>query len=572
MNSSANTSQHSKSAFLSILFVAAVYLITLGVLDKNGFWISDNENKFIQLTSIAESNYSDFSISWPGESVDPGFEYNPLPSPFSAVRDGNLFSIFSPVFAAVSTIPFRIFGFWGLYMLPLISSVFILAGIAGISRLLGLKSRAVHFAVIACGLCTPIWFYSVVFWEHTVAVSLCVWGVYFFMRFLESSAEKHLVTGSIFFALSIYFRDELYLFCLVLAGVSFFYGDEKRVKNTLTAVLVMFATVVPLWLFQWKTIGQPFGFHLGSHLFSASGISEHILSRPKVFYNLLIASNPVVIVSLLLTAPFIIAAILNPKLSGSAFNLAVPSFALLGVISSFFMLGGYVVSQSPVAWMLQTNSLFTAAPFLILAFMRVKEYGSSGVKPPMITFLRTAVLAYAVVYCLAAPVMGSTGIHWGNRFLLVLYPMITVLAVSNLALWFGKLKTYVTPRTLAIAMVIAISAAAQVYSVNLLKTKKDFSGRLNSELASQPEQVVITNVWWAPQALFSQFRTKSVFYVSNKDKYDRLVKTLASNGQIRYIFAAQSPINKTSPAVASIDDNGLNFFSLSFYLMETPEE
>ncbi|MFC1650892.1 hypothetical protein ACFL2X_04925 [Candidatus Latescibacterota bacterium] len=572
MKSTADIFHPAKSAFISIIFVAAVYLITLSVLDSRGFWISDNANKFIQLKSITGSNYSDFSISWPGRNIDPEFEYNPLPNPFSAVKDGNLYSVFSPVFAAVSAIPFGIFGFWGLYILPLISSVLMLAGLAKISRLIGLKNSAVHVAVLACGLCTPIWFYSVVFWEHTIAVSLCVWGVYFFMRFLESKSEKHLFTGSILSALSIYFRDELYLFCIVLVGVTFFFCSEKRVKYSATTVLAMIVCVIPLWLFQWKTIGQPFGFHLGSHLFSASGISEHIVSRPKVFYNLIAAANPIVIVSILVTAPFIIAFFLNPAFSGYAFNLAFPAFGLLGLISSFFVLGGYIVSKSPIVWMLQTNSLFTASPFLILAFLRLRDYGKSGVKPSAVKWLRTSVLAYAAVYCLAAPVMGSTGIHWGNRFLLVLYPMITVLAAANLALWFGKLKKIVTPQSLVIAMIILISIAAQVYSVHLLRIKKDFSGRLNSEIHNQPEEIVITNVWWIPQALFSEFHNKSVFYVSSKKQFDQLVKKLAINGYTRYIFAAPRPVSQSATAVAHVDDNGLNFFSLTLYLMETPAE
>ncbi|MFC1551015.1 hypothetical protein ACFL6P_00480 [Candidatus Latescibacterota bacterium] len=569
MRSISGTFHPAKSAFLSIAFVAAVYIITITAIDTPGFWITDNANKFIQMESITKSNFTDYSLSWPGQRIDPDFEYNSVPSPFSVARDGKLFSVFSPVFAAVSTIPFGIFSYGGLYLLPLISSIFMLAGLAKISRLLGLKNRAVHFTVIACGLCTPVWFYSVVFWEHTIAVCLCIWGAYYFMRFLESASDRHLITGSILSALGIWFRDELYLFCIVLVGVTLLYRKERRVKFALTAALTMTAVALPLWLFQWKTIGQPFGFHLGSHLLSAEGISGHIFSRPQVFYNLIAAAHPVALVSLIVSAPFVIASIFNPKFSGYAFNLAVPAFALLGVISSLVALGGYVVAESPIVWMLRTNSLFTASPFLILAFMRLKDSGSSdkaGVEPSATEWLRTAVLAYAGIYILAAPVMGSTGIHWGNRFLLVLYPMITVLAVSNLALWFGKIKKVVTPHTFAVALVILISAAAQVYSINLLKTKKDFSGRLNTEIQRQPEKIVITNVWWVPQALFTEFHTKAMFYVSSPKQYDELVRTLAENGYTSHIFASQRPINETAPEVARIDDGGLNFFSLSFYL------
>ena len=88
-----------KSTFCSLFFVTVVYLLTLCVIEGRGFWITDNDNKFLQLKAIINSNYSEYSIPWPGKTVDPDFEYNPLPSPFSQVKNNKLFSIFSPVFA-----------------------------------------------------------------------------------------------------------------------------------------------------------------------------------------------------------------------------------------------------------------------------------------------------------------------------------------------------------------------------------------------------------------------------------------------------------------------------------------
>ena len=76
----------------------------------------------------------------------------------------------------------------------------------------------------------------------------------------------------------------------------------------------------------------------------------------------------------------------------------------------------------------------------------------------------------------------------------------------------------------------------------------------------------------APQALFTEFRSKAMFYVSSPKQYGELVKTLAANGFTSYIFASKRPIDETAPVVASIDDGGLNFFSLNFYLMETGGE
>src|SRR5437867_10596285 len=62
-----------------VLLVGAIYVLTLCHIEKRGFWIADNANKFLQLQAIVASGYSRWSIPWPGKSVDPEFAYNPLP-------------------------------------------------------------------------------------------------------------------------------------------------------------------------------------------------------------------------------------------------------------------------------------------------------------------------------------------------------------------------------------------------------------------------------------------------------------------------------------------------------------
>ncbi len=558
------------SVFLSIALVAAVYLGTLAAVGTSGFWITDNANKFLQAESIADSGYTDYSLHRPGKRIDPDFRYNPVPSPFSVVENGNLYSVFSPVFAVVSSAPYRLLGHGGLYLIPLISSLLMLFGLANVSRLLGLGSIAVHAVVIIGGLCTPVWFYSVVFWEHTAAVCLCIWAVYWFLRFHRSGVLGHLIAGSILAALGIWFRDELYLFCIVLVGVTLHYKRDRRISTLLTAATAMIAVSVPLWLFQWKTIGHPFGFHLGTHILSADDIFDHVFSRFQVFYNLAVMGSPSVFLSLLTASPFITAAVWRPRFSGSAFKIAMPSFALAAIVSALITLGGFAFADSPIARLLQSNGLFAAAPFLVLAFIQPRTADETDSASPA-EWLLTAALAYAAVYILAAPVMGSTGIHWGNRFLLTLYPMLAALAVSNIVRWAGMMKSYVTPHTIALAAVILVSFAAQVYSIDLLKTKKDFSRRLNAEIARQPEEIVITNLWWAPQAMYTAFRTKAMFYVASEREYERLVRLLGENGYNTHLFASQRPIDRATPEVARLDDSGLNFFSLSFYLVDEAE-
>ena len=556
------------STLWAVILVAVVYVLSICLLPKQGFWNVDNANKFLQVKAIMNSNYSDYSIPWPGKTIDPDFSYNPLPYPFSKAKDHKLFSLFSPVFATISSLFFKPFGFWGLYILPAVSSVLMLIGLGKMAKTMGLKDTDRYPVFLIAGLCTPIWFYSVVFWEHIVAVCLCVWGIYFYLKFLEKKSAKNLVLGSALSAFSIYFRDELYLFCIAIIGVTLICTSGKRLKTAFLAILTMIVSIVPLWLFQWITIGQPFGFHLGGHLFFTSGITEHILLRTKVLYNLFMASNPNVWTSLVIGAPFIVTFLLNPRFSGRIFNLAVPLYSLMASAGFFFVLKDYFGPAGPINWMLQTNSLFAASPVLILAFLRLKETEDSFINPALVKWIWLVGLVYAFLYGLAAPELGSTGIHWGNRFLLVLYPLFALLAAVNLVQWFRCFKQKVTWRTVILVLTVLISFAAQTFSIHILHKKKDFSYRLNHAIQKRPEQIVVSDLWWVPQELFSEFYDKSMFYVRSQKHANQLLEKILKNGHTKLIFITQTSSEPPESPVVTVNDNSLNFFSLEFFTVE----
>jgi hypothetical protein len=558
----------SGSSFCALALVAGLYLFTLYLLPRQGFWITDNANKFLQMRAIVDSNYSDYSIPWPGQTIDPDFTCNPLPKPFSQVQNHKLYSIFSPVFATISSFPYRLWGFEGLYILPLLASLLSLTGLIRLAQDMGMSILTRNVVVLITGLATPLWFYSVVFWEHTIAVCFAVWSVVFYINFLSKKLNRHLVLAAIFSALSVYFRDELYLFCLLLLGTTLIYTPEKRFKTLLLATFCLIVSLIPLWLFQAHNIGHPFGFHLGAHLTSAAGIIDHLSSRPKVFYHLFMAAHPRLWISLIITTPFLIASIINPKLIPRSFYLALPVYCLFVIACSLFVITGYFTSSNPINWTLKTNSLFATTPIIFLAFIRLKknDAAQTGFSPEKLLWFLC--LAYAIIYALAAPQLGSTGIHWANRFLLILYPFLALLAANNLTRWFAGAKSYFSWSTLAIVLTLLLSFTTQACSIHLLYHKKEYSHRLNLQIRNLPQKIVITDNWWIPQDLYSRFYDKSIFYTPDQQQLKRLLIKLRLNGHKKALFASQDSGASTEPLVAEVDDTNLKFFSIKFYSLD----
>jgi len=562
----------SRSIFISLILISLLYITTLFVNNPRGFWITDDATKFLQVKAILNSRYTDFSLPWPGTTIDPDFEYNPIPTPFSKVSNHKLYSIFCPVFATISTIPFKYFGFPGLYILPLIASLLMLIGIAKIAKIITSEIQISHYSLLLTGLCTPVWFYSVVFWEHSIGVSLCIWAIYFYLSFIKNKDVKYLILGNMFAAFGVYFRDDLYLFCAVLLITMLIFVRQYKLRNLIISLGTLGISILPLWLFQWIAIGTPFGYHLSTHFLFSSGIIEHLSSRFSVFYNMLIASNPRRWLSFLLAAPFIISFLLYPRASPKIFNYIIPVYGFIAFACGLIYLGGLFQANSSIAFLLQSsNSFFVTAPIILLAFLRPKFYNNTSVDSIGIRWIWLVSLLYVVFYCLFAPQLGSNGIHWGNRFLLVVYPLLIILSVINTVQWFNLTKKTFNWQVLIVALVVVISLVAQIKSIDILHKKKEFSYRLNHVVANKVHQIpMITYLRWVPSDLEEVFFQKMIFLPRSQQQMYDLLKKLAEKGYNQFIFINNKSSKETYPPFVEVDDNGLNFFSLKFTLYNNP--
>ena len=550
-----------RSAAPTIALVAVAYLLTLAVIERGGMWQSDNANKLLQVQAILHSGGQDFSLPWPGKPLDRQFDYNPIPYPFSVVEDGRLYSVFSPVFALVSTVPYVLLGQAGLYVLPLVASLVMLVGLGRLAvRIDGGRRAAVrHIAILLAGLCTPIWFYSVVFWEHTIAVCLCVWSICHLVEHADRGARVSLATAAVLAALSVYFRDELYIFCLLIAAAAGYFAADRPLRSGVVTLGMTVLALTPLWLFQWQAIGQPFGFHLGAHLLTVDGVFDHLTTRPQLLFNMLLSSTPYPLVSFLLVTPFAAALMLKPRQAGSARPLA--RVAVASLVSASFSLAGYLLFDSPIRYMvLSANSLFAVAPFIALGLLRRNEGDPDGAHVRRGIWL--LMVGFALLYILAAPAYGSRGIHWGNRYLLLVYPLATALAAGVVVEAFAAASRS-RGRALAIAAVglIGLSLGAQPYSLRLLDQKKELSYRFNETIRQRPEQIIVTTVRWVPQALFASFYDKVFLYADSPASLDRLTRALDAKGARRFLLVSAAA--DARPHSLVLEDDELGFFSLA---------
>lgn len=554
---------HPSASPLGVLvLVALTYIVTVSIIERRGLWIIDNQIKFLQVEQIVESKARDYSLPWAGAQLDPDLRFQPMVFPFYAEDEGRLYPAYSPVFPLLSAGPYAIFGIWGLYLLPLAGGILTVLGAARLGRLAGLPANGQSAAVVIAGLLTPLWFYSAVFWEHSLAVAACVWGLGSFCRFRQEGGSRSLVLGSALSALGIYFRDDLYVFCAALLALMFFASPARRFVTVLIMAAAMGFTLVPLWMFQGWAVGHPFGFHIGVHVFDFPGLGQHLADRAKVVYALFVQSSRNPWISIAVAAPFLIGFLIRPRLSERAFRIAVPLAALVASTAFAVIMAGYLKSESPVIWMLHSNSVFAASPILVLAFLRLKGHPSSFLS----SFVWKLTLVYSLLYCLVSPVDATQGVHWGNRLVLVLYPLFALMAAEQLLVW-----TRLNGGGVAGAVLVftaAASLAAQVYSITLLDRKQEITRRINETVGARPERVILTDVWWVPLELYTLFRETPILMVHSQKEMNEVSAALAGRGFDACLLVTEPSRPASLPPVAVIEDDEVNCRSLKLLRIE----
>jgi hypothetical protein len=557
--------------FPALLAVAAIYAGSLAFLPAGGFWINDNASKFLQMRSIVDGRYRDYAITLPGRAIDPDLDFNPLIPPYFAVRGKEVYSQYSLVFALLSSIPYQALGHRGLYLLPLLSSLLMLAGCARIAVLLGADRRAAGVVVALAALATPTWFYSLTYWEHTPAACLLIWGLRHLLGALPGGDRRRMFLGGLLLALAVAFRDELYLFLPVAVGAVLLRTRAgARASAAATAAAGSLAVLLPLWLLQWQALGAPLGFHLQGTLPARTELVRQIVVRPEVFYDLFLAVGAGKAVSIVLIAPFLAAASLG--LRRGIRTPWISAAAVLASLCGLVFLAGFRGAAGIMPWLMASNSVWPAAPALILAFLAPAN--GEG-QPGRRTVLEIALL-YAAVYWLCTPDWRVSGLHWGNRLLFILYPLLAVPAGMNLAAAWRGPETGRAVRRSALAAVTAVSIGAQLYSLWLLQGRLEFSGRINeavSRACAEGAGAVVTDLWWIPQELYTVNGRYPVFLFGAPRRLPSLRERLCGAGYRDYLMVTSPRGGGPSrPGVARVEDDRFGFFTVELVREQTCRE
>src|ERR1700687_1147682 len=156
--------------------VLLVYVAVLYVMPKHVFWSPDEGARFIEMQSMRWQNGLRYALPYPAQHLDPEVHFFPGNGVYQTLgTDGTIRFPWPIWFPLLSRGPFAMFGITGIYLVPLLSGWLVAVACGVLSHKLG--SHLAPITILLVGLASPVFFYSLTFWEHTLTTLLALLSV-----------------------------------------------------------------------------------------------------------------------------------------------------------------------------------------------------------------------------------------------------------------------------------------------------------------------------------------------------------------------------------------------------------
>lgn len=570
---------------ISLLIVAALYLAALFSLPPQALTQHDTGAKYLQTRNLRITSAGlDWSINYPARSLDPELRFVPFRARQYYI-DGERIYLQWPIFLAILTrIPWKVLGFWGLYVVPLLAGLGTLWAAYRLAIKVGVPIRYAWAAIPLLGLATPIAIYSLLFFEHTLAALLVTLSLLAGVTALSgpTPARRAIRLNAALLAVAIYFRSELYVLALV-TGLVYLYmawRDPAWRRPLLEWLGAFVAALAPLWLFYAINEGTILPLHAvwyftGSDISPTSGAS---LELPAVRY---IGSVGWRVVPDFLFGPQTFPSSPRFPFWAEALGMlgivlcALPGLArLLRVMPTgarwqpFALAGGLGLVALPSLFALLSSERYfnlhgflLASPFIALALWPMRNNAAqaqAAAAPPRSispqVWLQVVTLLYVGLHALVISILSGLGPisrhEWGQRYLLPAYPALVVLSMlALLRLWTSYRARSLKSRLTTIAAPAAISLALVLVGVSLsLRGYGAMSEERAQVVAWQGlartlpgREPLVTDVWWLPLNLAPDFYTRPIMLAEGDARLTAWARQMQARGVTRFGLMSDNP-------------------------------
>lgn len=559
--------------------VLLVYAGVLCIMPKHVFWSPDEGGKFIELHSIRWHGGLTYTVPYAAQRIDPNFNFYPhlsaahsdtfpypVPGPQGTVR------FHWPIwFPFLSGFMLRAFGLAGIYIIPLLSG-WLIALVSG-WIVHSLNPRLAPLTILLVGFATPVCFYSQCFWEHTLAALLGLLAVAILVAAQPGSVGALVAMVPLLLA-AMMLRMEMVAFAAAAFLAWGLSGIGARIRSSSEAGAATAAPPPLVRLPRWASYLLLVCLAAGAFSIVANtaptrqrdfittlparlgGTLRKLPHAPRsvvsVFVNTGRDEGPVlnpawvalacIAVGLCFVAPFVSsirteAAVVVPALTVMlAFSASVAFLdqgyrALHGIfpVAPLMVIWLYAL---PDAWRRRDSGLLTLASLAVLYLM----------------------LGCAAIFVFDVDAEGGllSGLEWGQRYLLTLYPILTILSVLALQTYRestrpARLKAIFT---FVVSAMMIISVQQEVRGIAMLHSNREKFAVWDRALRS--DGPIVTDLWWLPTTLAPLFLSKEMFYVHSPRGLADWVRLAVAQEISGFTFVSLAPVQDTLFANAAV--------------------
>lgn len=426
----------------------------------------------------------------------------PYEPPFVYNVANKYFITFPYTFPLITAPFYALFGERGLYFIPLVSTWIIWLNFYWLCQKIKLQKFSIIWGLIALIFASYLTIYSVMYWEHTLAVTLCFAGIslYVIGNCPQERTYKIAIFSGILIGLSVWFRPEFLCVVALLSGMVIFaaweffmreFADKKfKIKEYATLAVKKEAFIASMII----TVG---GFFLSNKLIYGHALGIHgIQAVEKVALSDRMVAAWLNFTQMSLTLPEYLPVIFLPIL-----------------YISLYLINLFIVKN--------TKLKFDRGLFVVVAL---------------------ASILFIVGVAILVPV-GTAGLipggkQWGVRFLLILVPVITLLATIEFNNLFKQLSSWKRYSILAFfVFLIAIG-----FHKNIIEAKAIVDRNIQDTLPAikflqqDNHQVIAISQHFVGQALEASITNTIFFKVEDVQQLITLARSLVGQQQNNFLY------------------------------------
>jgi hypothetical protein len=546
-------------ATTAALLVFATALTLLLVTPDEGFWINDCGNKALVAKRLLETGFRDPHFDHPAVAVDRSAAAFPIVPPFVVARPAGFLSVYPLAYPVLSAPFLAAFGPIGL-RLPAALGLAACAGlmVSWLAPVFG--KRWALAGGLSLALATPLFFYGVTLWEHslTVALSLGVWTL------LDRDSSTRLFAAGWLLATACWLREELALMGVAVALAAWLHWRRPGSLLWLAAGAVLPISLL-LGVNEWL-YGNPFGAHLAASRGAggdASGLAQSaggdsLQALPSLLAGIGRSAGERALLGFAGFAAPILGWFAARRARGALATAAVWA-AVTGVGLAVWGLGAIRMlgADQPLEALVRHNGLMIQMPMFALVGI-----GAAAFCDRAFASLRIGVLSGALflLFVLVAGglfgsgygVQSGFGVHWGPRVLLPALPALLALAMAAARAGLASPSVGVIRASgvVTMALLIAGLASSALATVYLVEQKRD-AARFQESLRARPEQYILSTHPLLAQHLPGLWDDKPQLLATDAASLTSAIAGLRSGGAAGFLLVVPAGASAASlPGVA----------------------